>query len=267
MTFSIVLYDPNLEAWGIGVASKYLAVGSVVPWAKPGVGAIATQAFANTRYGPEGLSLLERYDAKEVVRRLTEADPKREVRQLGVVDSRGGSYAFTGRQCHEYAGHIVGTHFTVQGNILTGEDVLEAMARVAESRGPIHRRLLEALKAGEAKGGDRRGKQSAAILVVKNSDEETGPMAVGRYVDLRVDDDPEPLRKLEELVNMWESTFMRDELVSVSDHIKEIEEALKRLGYRDLRTWVEENNYESNFTGDKIGVNVLKDLLRRSGLR
>ena len=92
-------------------------------------------------------------------------------------------------------------------------------------------------------------------------------MAVGRYVDLRVDDDPEPLRKLEELVSMWESTFMRDELVSVSDHIKEIEEALKRLGYRDLRTWVEENNYESNFTGDKIGVNVLKDLLRRSGLR
>ncbi len=267
MTFSIVLYDPNLEAWGIGVASKYLAVGSVVPWAKPGVGAIATQAFANTRYGPEGLSLLERYDAKEVVRRLTEADPKREVRQLGVVDSRGGSYAFTGRQCHEYAGHIVGTYFTVQGNILTGEDVLEAMARVAESRGPIHRRLLEALKAGEAKGGDRRGKQSAAILVVKNSDEETGPMAVGRYVDLRVDDDPEPLRKLEELVSMWESTFMRDELVSVSDHIKEIEEALKRLGYRDLRTWVEENNYESNFTGDKIGINVLKDLLRRSGLR
>lgn len=266
MTFSIVLYDPNLEAWGVGVASKYLAVGSVVPWAKPGVGAIATQAFANTRYGPEGLSLLEKYDAKEVVRRLTESDPRREVRQLGVVDSRGGSFAFTGAQCHEYAGHIVGTYFTVQGNILAGEDVLEAMARVAESRGPIHRRLLDALKAGEARGGDRRGKQSAAILVVKASDEETGPMAVGRYVDLRVDDDPEPLRKLEDLVNMWESTFMRDELVSVKDHVKEIEEALRRLGYSDLRTWVEENNYENNYTGDRIDVKVLKELLRRGGL-
>lgn len=232
MTFSIVIFDPNQEAWGVGVASKYLAAGAVVPWAKPGVGAIATQAFANTRYGPEGLSLLEKYDAKEVVMRLVEADSNREVRQLGVVDSKGNAYAFTGKKCHEYAGHIIGNNYSVQGNILAGEEVLEAMAKVAESRGPIQRKILDALRVGESKGGDRRGRQSAAILIVKESDAETGPMAVGRYVDLRVDDHENPLQRLGELLDLWESTFMRDELVEVKRFESEIRDALVRLGSR-----------------------------------
>ncbi|MFP3171254.1 MAG: DUF1028 domain-containing protein, partial [Sulfolobaceae archaeon] len=128
MTFSIVVYDPNEEAWGVGVASKFLAVGALVPWLKPGVGAIATQALANLDYGRMGMELLEKYDAKEALKKLIESDPLREKRQVGIIDSKGLAVAFTGKECHPYAGHIVGNNFTVQGNILAGEEVLEAMA-------------------------------------------------------------------------------------------------------------------------------------------
>ena len=264
MTFSIVIYDPNEEAWGVGVASKFLAVGAFVPWLKAGVGAIATQALANLTYGPRGLSLLEQgMDAQTVIKILTSSDPLKEKRQIGVVDSKGDSASFTGKECYPYAGHIVGNNFAVQGNILAGEEVLEAMAKEAEGKGKIYEKILRALIAGERKGGDRRGKQSAAIVVVKSgsSGTEFDPLSVGKYIDIRVDDSPNPLEELERILNLWVATFIEEEMVNVKDYEKEIQEALRKLGYKDLKTWVEMNNFEGKYTGDKIGKSVLKVLL------
>ncbi|WP_338602415.1 DUF1028 domain-containing protein [Sulfolobus tengchongensis] len=269
MTFSIVIYDPNEEEWGVGVASKFLAVGAFVPWLKPGVGAIATQALANLTYGINGLALLEKgYTAEEVVKTLTSSDPLREKRQLGIVDSKGNAYAFTGKECYAYAGHITGSNFTVQGNILAGQEVLEAMAKEAEGKGKIYEKIMRALKAGENKGGDKRGKQSASIIVVKKpieSDKGIDPLVVGKVIDIRVDDSVDPLRDLEKLLNLWIATFVEEEMVNVKDYEKEINEALRRLGYNDLRTWVEINNFEGKYTGDKIGRSVLKILLSHNG--
>ncbi|QKR00661.1 DUF1028 domain-containing protein [Metallosphaera tengchongensis] len=269
MTFSVVVYDPEEEAWGVGVASKFLAVGAFVPWLRPGAGALATQALANLEYGPKGLELLERgTSASDVVRILTGSDPMRERRQLGVVDSKGNSHSFTGRECYPYAGHIVGSNFAVQGNILTGEDVLEAMAKEVEGKGKIYERIMRALKAGERKGGDRRGKQSAAITVVKKEERGEGeidPRTVGKYVDLRVDDSLEPLKELERVLELWAATFMEEEMVRVED-FPEVEQALRKLGYQDLKTWVEVNNFEAKFTGDRLGKSVVKILLRQAGL-
>ncbi|EHP69891.1 hypothetical protein MetMK1DRAFT_00003930 [Metallosphaera yellowstonensis MK1] len=199
------MYDPDLEAWGVGVASKFLAVGAVVPHAKPKVGAIATQAMANAKFGPLGLEMLKERTAKEVVEALIASDPLREQRQIGVVDRFGNPYAFTGGKCKEYANHILGNNFSVQGNILASPEVLEAMAKELEGRGPLHLRVLRALEAGERMGGDRRGKQSAAILIVK---EGAGPGGGDKYVDIRVDDSPEPVEELKRLMKMWESYFL-----------------------------------------------------------
>lgn len=270
MTFSIVIYDPNEEAWGVGVASKFLAVGAFVPWLKPGVGAIATQALANLEYGVKGLELLEKYNTYQVLKILTSSDPLREKRQVGIVDSKGNASAFTGKECYPYAGHIIGNNFAVQGNILAGEEVLEAMAKEAEGRGRIYERILRALRGGENKGGDRRGKQSAAIIIVKKpnkSEKELDPLIVGKYVDLRVDDNPDPLSELERLLNLWIATFIDEEMVSISEYTDKINEALRRLGYKDLRSWVELNNFEGKFTGDKIGKTVLKVLLEQAGIK
>ncbi|QIW23761.1 DUF1028 domain-containing protein [Sulfolobus sp. S-194] len=264
MTYSIVIYDPEEKAWGIGVASKFLAVGAFVPWLKPNVGAIATQALANLEYGKKGLELLEKYSAEEVLRKLISEDPLREKRQVGIIDSKGNSTAFTGKECYSYAGHIIGNNFTVQGNILVGEEVLEAMAKEAEGKGKIYEKILRALKAGESKGGDRRGKQSAAIIVVRKeekSNKEFDPFSVGKYLDIRVDDSPDPLKELERLLNLWVATFFDEEFVSVEDYKEEIEKALKRLGFKSLREWVEMNNFEGKYTGDKIGKSVLRILL------
>ncbi|MFP3233176.1 MAG: DUF1028 domain-containing protein [Sulfolobaceae archaeon] len=268
MTFSIVVYDPNEEAWGVGVASKFLAVGALVPWLKPGVGAIATQALANLDYGRMGLELLEKYDAKETLKRLIESDPLREKRQVGIIDSKGLAVAFTGKECHPYAGHIVGNNFTVQGNILAGEEVLEAMAKEAEGKGKIYERILRALKAGDEKGGDRRGKQSAAIIVVKKEEEaeigKINPVKIGKYVDVRVDDHKEPIKELERILNIWISMFIDEEMVNVSEYAEVINRALRKLGYSTLRDWVEINNFEAKYTGDKIGKTVLKVLLKQA---
>ncbi|TRM82208.1 hypothetical protein DJ524_01445 [Sulfolobus sp. D5] len=265
MTFSIVIYDPNEEAWGIGVASKFLAVGAFVPWLKPNVGAIATQALANLEYGSKGLRLLEEgKSAKEVINILISSDPLREKRQVGVVDSKGNSFAFTGKECYPYASHIIGDNFTVQGNILAGEEVLEAMAREAEGKGKIYEKILRALKAGESKGGDRRGKQSASIIVVKKprgSENEFDPLVVGKYLDLRVDDNPDPLKEIERLLDLWIATFLEEEVIEIRQYSQEIKEAIKKLGYNDLKSWIEMNNFEAKFTGDKIGKSVLKVLL------
>jgi uncharacterized Ntn-hydrolase superfamily protein len=207
-TFSIVAYDPETGEWGIAVASKVLAVGYIVPWAKANVGAIATQALSNVSYGVEGLELLgEGLTAEEVLQKLIESDPDSENRQIGIVDGEGNTTAFTGENTLEWSGHIIGENYAIQGNILTGENVLAGMERVyLETGGPLARRLIEALKAGEMAGGDSRGKQSSAILVVKEGGGYQG--AFDRLVDIRVDDDEDPITELERIYELWEYRFV-----------------------------------------------------------
>lgn len=201
-TFSIVAHDPARQEWGIAVASKFLAVGSVVPWARAGVGAIATQSYANTSYGPRGLELLaEGKSAEETLRLLTEADKERDQRQVGLVDARGAAATFTGAKCNPWAGGKTGKHYACQGNILTGPEVVEAMARAfEESKGPLAWRLLAALEAGEKAGGDSRGKQSAALLVVRDRAGYGG--FNDRYLDFRVDDHADPVRELARILTL-----------------------------------------------------------------
>jgi uncharacterized Ntn-hydrolase superfamily protein len=185
-----------IPEWGIAVASKYLAVGSAVPWAKAGVGAVATQSYVNVTYGPQGLDLLAQgKSAQEVVQTLTDADRGKAQRQLGVVDAKGEVAHFTGDKCNPWAGGRSGKHYTCQGNLLTGEDVVTAMADAYEkATGPLAWRLMAALEAGEKAGGDKRGKQSAAIYIVRD---RAGPMGLNdRYVDLRVDDHESPVQEL-----------------------------------------------------------------------
>jgi uncharacterized Ntn-hydrolase superfamily protein len=195
-TFSIVAHDPDTKEWGVAVASKYLAVGAVVPWAKAGAGAIATQSAVNISYGPKGLDLLEKgKTAEEVIKTLTDADEGRVFRQVGIIDASGEVATFTGKGCNAWAGSKTGKHYAVQGNILTGKDVVDEMAKAyEEAKGPFAWKLMAALEAGEKAGGDKRGKQSAAILVVK---EGRGPNGIGdRYLDFRVDDHEKPIQEL-----------------------------------------------------------------------
>jgi uncharacterized Ntn-hydrolase superfamily protein len=195
-TFSIVAYDPDNKEWGVAVASKYLAVGSAVPFAKAGIGAIATQASVNVDFGPDGLKLLaEGKSAAEVVKTLTEADSGREFRQLAVVDAKGEAASFTGKRCDAWAGSKTGKHYACQGNILAGEEVVAKMSEAFESaKGPLAWRMMAALEAGEKAGGDKRGKQSAAILVVRD---KAGPNGIGdRFLDFRADDHENPIPEL-----------------------------------------------------------------------
>jgi uncharacterized Ntn-hydrolase superfamily protein len=205
-TYSIAAFDPESGDLGVAVQSKYFGVGGVVPWAKAGVGAIATQASANVRYGPEGLKLLaEGRNAKEVVHQLTEADERRAIRQLGVVDAQGRAFAHTGAECLSWAGHIVGTNFTAQGNILAGEAVVRAMAEAYEQARRVEGSqladwLCAALQAGEDAGGDTRGRQSAVLLVVRDG---AGPNGVNdRFIDLRVEDHADPTKELSRLLEI-----------------------------------------------------------------
>ena len=206
-TFSIVAFDPKAKEWGVAVQSKFLAVGSVVPWAKAGAGAIATQAFANTTYGPQGLSLLgDGLSAQETLDRLLEDDPHRQRRQVGIVDAEGRIATFTGKRCLHWAGGQKGTHFAVQGNILAGPDVVRQMAQAFENAaGDLGDRLIAALAAGQKAGGDRRGRQAAALLIVR------GKAGYGgyndRYRDLRVDDHAEPINELSRIYKLHKKTF------------------------------------------------------------
>jgi len=207
-TFSIAAHDPGSGSWGVAVESRFLAVGSVVPWAKAGVGAVATQAIANPRYGPLGLALMaEGLDAAETIAALTGGDPGRELRQVGVVDGEGKPAAFTGAECLPWAGHVVGTHFCCQGNILAGEAVVSSMAATFEKRADreFPERLLAVLEAGQAVGGDSRGQQSAALLVVRAGGGFGGYS--DRAVDLRVDDHPAPIAELGRLLALHRDTF------------------------------------------------------------
>lgn len=211
-TFSIVARDDRTGDLGIAVASKFLAVGAVVPWARAGAGAIATQAHANVAYGPEGLDRLAAgAAAPAVLERLLAADPGSNVRQCGIVDAKGEAAAHTGGDCMAWAGHVVGKGFTCQGNILAGPEVVEAMATAfqAAPNSAFADRLLDALRAGELAGGDRRGRQSAALLVVR----EGGGYGGGndRWVDLRVEDHNDPLAELGRLLALHRVYFPHDD--------------------------------------------------------
>ena len=235
-TFSIVAFDRETATWGVAVQSKFISVGSVVPVAEAGVGAIATQALANVAYGPEGLALLRQgLAAPEVVRRLTEADTGRDERQLGVVDANGGSASFTGSKCMEWAGHVVGNGFACQGNILFSSEVVQAMARTYESTGgDILDRLLAALAAGQREGGDRRGMQSAALYAVRKGGGYGG--GNDRWVDIRVDEHPSPIEELKRVFQVYDMTMLNREdpttlLVIEGDVARGLQHDLGVLGY------------------------------------
>jgi uncharacterized Ntn-hydrolase superfamily protein len=202
-TFSIVGFDSAAGELGVAVQSKFFAVGSVVPWARAGVGAVATQAFGNTTFGPRGLDLLAAgHGPAETLELLLADDEGRERRQVGIVDARGRTASHTGRECQPWAGHEAGASFTAQGNILAGEQVVAEMARAyRDTEGMLGEKLLRALEAGQAAGGDSRGMQSAAILVVKEKGGYGG--FNDRYCDLRVDDHVEPIRELRRIFDLW----------------------------------------------------------------
>jgi uncharacterized Ntn-hydrolase superfamily protein len=234
-TFSIVAFDPETHALGVAVQSKFLAVGSVVPWARAGVGAVATQAMANYNYGPRGLDLMaEGNSAEQTVKALTSADEDREHRQVGVVDARGRASTFTGSECFDWAGGVTGEYYAAQGNILVGKETVEAMATAyEETDGDLATRLLEALDAGQGAGGDSRGKQSAALLVVREGGGYGGDN--DRVVDLRVDDHPEPIRELiriRDLHTLYFGKTSPDDVIAVDGDVRaEVSDALLRAGY------------------------------------
>ena len=235
-TFSIVAHDADRAEWGIAVQSRFISVGAVVPWARAGVGAVATQALANVRFGPDGLDLLAKgLGAAEVVRRLTQADPKRDDRQLGVVDAKGGAASFTGAKCLDWAGHEVGDGFACQGNILFGPAVVRAMARSFESTpGDLPERLLAALSAGQREGGDRRGLQSAALLIVRP--EGGYDQGSDRWVDIRVDDHPSPIEELKRIFKVYDLTILAREdpatlIPLTGETARSVQMALSALGF------------------------------------
>src|SRR5207302_2490931 len=207
-TYSIAACDLAAGQWGVATQSKFLAVGSVVPWAEPGAGAIATQSYANPRYGPEGLALLRSgLPAEEVAARLTAADEGREHRQLGVVDAEGRSATFTGSECHAWAGGRTGPGYAVQGNILVSEGTVAALesAFLATAGRPLAERLIDCLAAAQAAGGDSRGQQSAALLVVEK---DAGYANLSdSVVDLRVDDHDRPIAELRRLYSLHNELF------------------------------------------------------------
>lgn len=236
-TFSIVARDPANGDLGVAVQSKFLAVGSLVPWVTAGVGAIATQALANLRYGPDGLALLEAGESSDAaLRTLVGQDDLREQRQLGIVDHEGHAVAFTGSECMPWAGHQVGEGFACQGNILAGPNVVNAMAdRFRQSSGELAERMVAALEAGQAAGGDIRGRQSAAVYVARARGSYDG--ALDRYIDLRVDDHPEPITELSRLLRLHRFYLTRPPAhayIPIDATLAgELQEILRDLGFYD----------------------------------
>ena len=285
-TFSIVARDSVNGDLGIIVQSKFPAVGSIVPWAKANIGAIATQAWANVGYGPNGLDLLETGNsASETWKILLDGDDGREHRQIGIVDTNGQAVAHTGTECIEWAGHIVGEGFTCHGNILAGEEVVVDMADAFENtEGDLIDKLFAGLSAGQAAGGDRRGMQSAAVLVVR----EKGGYEGGndRYVDVRVDEHPSPIEELVRIFNIYDMTLLSREdpnlLVTIEgDLLGIMQKALITLGYLEkvsenvfngetksaLSEWINTNNFENKARDDgKIWPSVLEQLLEEARL-
>jgi uncharacterized Ntn-hydrolase superfamily protein len=274
-TYSLVACDLESREWGIAVQSKFLAVGAVVPWAEPEVGAIATQALANVAYGPRGLELLrEGLSADDVVSRLTEEDAGRDDRQLGVVDGAGRAASYTGSSCLHWAGGRTGEGYAAQGNILVSEETVTALAETFEKTEgkPLAERLLSALAAAQAAGGDSRGQQSASLLVVKRDGGYGGTSDV--MVDLRVDDHPTPIEELARLYEMHDLLFGKtpdEEWLRVDDVLaSELRDRLARLGYDDdnleaaFNAWVGTENLEDRVKGiDRIDPVVLAELRKR----
>jgi len=208
-TFSIVGRDPATGDLGIAVQSKFLAVGAVVPWARAGVGAVATQSWANTTYGPLGLDLLAAgRSAEDTMATLTGSDDRADHRQAGIVDAQGRSATYTGSGCYSWAGGIAGANFAAQGNILVGEATVRALADTFQATpGPLWTRLVTALAAGQRAGGDSRGQQSAALLVVREGGGYGG--FNDRLIDLRVDDHPQPIDELARILDLYELLFFK----------------------------------------------------------
>jgi uncharacterized Ntn-hydrolase superfamily protein len=268
-TYSIVACDLDAGQWGVAVQSKFLAVGSVVSWAEPRVGAVATQSYANPRYGPEGLTLLRGgMSADEVVKRLTGADDGRAQRQLGVVDGDGRAATFTGTECHAWAGGRTGAGYAAQGNILVSADTVDALAATFEETSglPLAERLLDCVDAAQAAGGDRRGQQSAALLVVERDAGYAGLSDV--VYDLRIDDHERPLEELRRIFGLHEELFGKtadEDWIVVDEQLAtELSGYLTRLGYTgDLEDaftrWAGNENLEERVRGvERIDPVVLE---------
>jgi len=274
-TYSIAACDLDAGQWGVATQSKFLAVGSVVPWAEPGAGAVATQAWANPRYGPDGLALLRAgATAEETVEQLTAADTGRDHRQLGVVDAAGGSATFTGSECFDWAGGRTGPCYAAQGNILVSAATVDAIAETFEhtAGAPLAERLLDCLDAAQAAGGDRRGQQSSALLVVELDGGYAG--LSDEVVDLRVDEHARPLEELRRIYAMHQAIFgktPREQWLDVDDELaRELGERLDKLGYDgDLGhaffTWAGNENLEERVDGvERVDPVVLEELRRQT---
>jgi uncharacterized Ntn-hydrolase superfamily protein len=271
MTFSIVARSDDGESWGVAVASKFLAVGSVVPAAVAGIGAIATQADANVAYKGLGLALLdEGATAPVALERLLEDDDGREHRQVGIVDLDGNAASHTGSACFDWAGGRTGPGFAIQGNILAGPEVVDAMHEAwvtSTGESSLAQRLLEVLAAGDEAGGDSRGRQSAALLVVRDGAGYGGGDDVD--VDLRVDDHPDPIhemRRLLALQDLYLTASTDEEKVPLDDDLRaELDERARELGHRDLVAWIGTENYEMRLGPGWIDRTVLAILREQSG--
>ena len=277
-TFSIVAFDAKTKDLGVAVESRFVSVGAVVPWARAGVGAVATQSFANTSYGPRALALLRRgLHPKDAIRQLTARDRMADQRQVGLVDARGRAASFTGKECFEWAGHVVGRGYACQGNILASEAVVKGMARAFEStEGDLPVRLLAALHAGQKAGGDRRGQQSAALLVVRANGGYGG--LNDRWIDIRVDDHPAPIDELTRVFNVYDVTLLNrenpsDVVVLTPSVVKEIQHGLARLGFLQgplsgkydattkaaFKAWAGLNNFENKLpAGGKLWGSIYR---------
>jgi uncharacterized Ntn-hydrolase superfamily protein len=276
-TYSIVACDLAAGQWGVAVQSKFLAVGSVVPWAEPHVGAIATQSYANPRYGPDGLTLLRQgHSAAEVIETLTSGDEGRAERQVGVVDAGGSAATFTGEACHDWAGGRTGDCYAAQGNILVSEATVEALAATFEANAHLElaERLIECLAAAQAAGGDRRGQQSASLLVV----EKDGGYAKlsDALVDLRIDDHERPIAELRRLFSLHQELFgvtPAEDWLDVDDALSaELSQRLRKLGYagelaQAFVDWAGTANLEERVDGvTRIDPIVLEALRKESGV-
>jgi uncharacterized Ntn-hydrolase superfamily protein len=278
MTFSIVATDPDRRDWGIAVASKFPCVGAVVPWARAGVGAVATQSWANTDFGPGGLARMAAgATAADALEALLRADEGRDDRQVGIVDAAGGAATFTGSKCMDWAGGVTGDGFAAQGNILAGEAVVAELARAfTRTEGDLCDRLLAALVAGDAAGGDKRGRQSAALLVVREGGGYEGRN--DRYVDLRIDDHPDPIVELGRLFAVWDDTMLvRNDPLLEADAalVADLQRRLRLLGRYDgdasgsydaatrraLEGWAGEYNLEGRLRDDdRISQLLVREL-------
>lgn len=283
-TFSIVAYDPKTKEFGIGVQSKFLAVGAAVSWAKANVGAIATQAMANLDFGEIGLSLLAKgYNSEQVKDALIQLDPQIEHRQFGVVDKNGHAISYTGKSCFDYAGGLTSKNVAVQGNILVSQATTQALmdTYLKHEDLSIARRIVLALDAAAMAGGDKRGRQSASLLVVKENGSYGGYN--DRYIDLRVDDDPEPILKLAHLLDLFEIYFGKtkdqDKLEVDSELALLMQHALHKLGFYndsftsrfDIATktayenWCGWENYEERILPENlVDKSIIEILLKQA---